>query len=140
MHTGNFSTVRNFLLANSATIIQDDSGIPLANYDPAKWRFFPFGRYAGPIAKFPARYQPDYAELFTRSQPMDFGIGYRWRSFESNLLLAVKAASDTPGSGNPASADAASASERLQQAPTRPRPPPRPGRVYRPRSFWPFDW
>jgi hypothetical protein len=90
LHAGNFTTVRDFLLANSATIIQDDSGIPLADYDPKKWRFFPFGRYAGPIDEFPGRYQPKYAELFRKSQPMDFGIGYRWRSYESNLLLAVK--------------------------------------------------
>jgi hypothetical protein len=91
MHAGNFTTVRDFLLANSATIIQDDSGIPLGNFDPAKWRFSPFGRYVGPIAEFPGRYQPKYAELFRRSQPIDFGIGYRWRAFESNLLLSVKA-------------------------------------------------
>jgi hypothetical protein len=90
LHSGNFTTVRDFLLANSATIIQDDSGIPLANYDPKKWRFFPFGRYAGPIDKFPGAYQRRYAELFRRSEPMDFGIGYRWRSFESNLLLSVR--------------------------------------------------
>src|ERR1700759_1660760 len=31
LHSGNFTTVRDFLLANSATIIQDDSGIPLGN-------------------------------------------------------------------------------------------------------------
>jgi len=90
LHAGNFSTVRDFLLANSATIIQDDSGIPLGDYDPKKWRFFPFGRYAGPIGEFPGRYQPRYAELFRRSQPLDFGIGYRWRSYESNLLLSIK--------------------------------------------------
>jgi hypothetical protein len=90
LHAGNFSIVRNFLLNNSATIIQDDSGIPLADYDPRKWRFFPFGHYAGPIGKFPGRYQPKYAELFRKSQPMDFGIGYRWRTYESNLLLSVK--------------------------------------------------
>jgi hypothetical protein len=94
LQSGNFTTVRDFLLANSATIIQDDSGIPLGSYDPKKWRFFPFGRYAGPIAEFAGRYQPQYAELFRRSQPMDFGIGYRWRSHESNLLLAVKLPSD----------------------------------------------
>ena len=97
LHAGNFTIVRDFLLTNSATIIQDDSGIPLADYDPRKWRFFPFGRYAGPIDKFPGRYQPDYAELFRRSQPMDFGIGYRWRSFESNLLLSVRLPSDGTG-------------------------------------------
>ena len=53
LHSGNFTTVRDFLLANSATIIQDDSGIPLAYYSPKKWRFFPFGRYVGPIGEFP---------------------------------------------------------------------------------------
>ncbi|WP_204265407.1 hypothetical protein, partial [Enterobacter hormaechei] len=45
MHLGDFSTVRKFILANSATIIQDDSGIPLAQYSPKMWRFAPFGRY-----------------------------------------------------------------------------------------------
>ena len=82
LHSGNFTTVRDFLLANSATIIQDDSGIPLAYYGSKKWRFFPFGRYLGPIDEFPGRYQQSYAELFRRAQPMDFGIGYRWRTHE----------------------------------------------------------
>jgi hypothetical protein len=90
MHSGKFSTVRDFLLTNSATVIQDDSGVPLANFDPTKWRLFPFGRYLRPIDKFPAMYQPRYAELFRNSQPIDFGIGYRWRPNESNLLLAIK--------------------------------------------------
>jgi hypothetical protein len=90
LHSANFSTARNFLLTHSTVIIQDDSGIPLAFYDPKRWRLFPFGRYAGPIEKFPGRYQPGYAELFRRAQPIDFGIGYRWRSNESNLLLSIK--------------------------------------------------
>jgi len=121
LHAGNFTIVRVFLLANSATIVQDDSGIPLADYDPRKWRFFPFGRYAGPIAEFPGRYQPDYAELFQRSQPMDFGIGYRWRSFESNLLLSVRLPSD--GTGNVGTASSAAPVEPLQPKPARPRRP-----------------
>ena len=99
LHSGNFTTVRDFLLANSATIIQDDSGIPLGLLRVArKWRFFPFGRYAGPIDEFPGRYQEQYAELFRRAQPMDFGIGYRWRSHESNLLLSVRLPADETGS------------------------------------------
>jgi hypothetical protein len=125
LHAGNFTIVRDFLLANSATIIQDDSGIPLADYDPRKWRFFPFGRYAGPIDKFPGRYQPDYAELFRRSQPMDFGIGYRWRAFESNLLLSVRLPSD--GTGNVDTTSSAAPVQPLQPKPARPkrpRPPP----------------
>ena len=120
LHSGNFTTVRDFILANSATIIQDDSGVPLAYYNRKQWRFFPFGRYLGPIGEFPGRHQPDYAELFRRAQPIDFGIGYRWRTHESNLLLSVKLPSD--GSG---SADATPSVEP-------PPPPPRARRAPRP--------
>jgi hypothetical protein len=94
LHSGNFSKVRDFILENSATIIQDDSGIPLGFYSAKKWQFFPFGHYAGPIAEFPGKYQQSYAELFHRAQPMDFGIGYRWRTYESNLLLSVRRPDD----------------------------------------------
>ena len=128
LHAGNFSVVRNFLLGNSATIIQDDSGIPLADYDPRKWRFSPFGRYAGPIDKFPGRYQPAYAELFRRGQPIDFGIGYRWRSFESNLLLSVRL--PAAGTGNVDATPPAAPLEPLQPK------PPRPGK---PRPLPPVD-
>ena len=132
LHSGNFTTVRNFLLNNSATIIQDDSGIPLAYYSTTKWRLFPFGRYLGPIDKFPGTYQPSYAELFRRAQPIDFGIGYRWRTHETNLLLSVRLADD----GTPA-IDAAAAA-----AAARASPPPRRPRAYigsRPLpDFWPF--
>ena len=124
LHSGNFTTVRDFLLRNSATIIQDDSGIPLANYDPGKWRFFPFGRYAGPIAEFAGRYQEQYAELFRRAQPMDFGIGYRWRSFESNLLLSVKLPSD-----DSERVDATPSAEPPRRRPSRPQRPPPPAAV-----------
>lgn len=120
LHSGNFTTVRDFILANSATIIQDDSGVPLAHYDRKQWRFFPFGRYAGPIDEFPGRYQPAYAELFRRSQPMDFGIGYRWRTHESNLLLSVKLPSDGSGSAESTS------TEPPPPAPRRARRVPRP--------------
>jgi hypothetical protein len=132
LHSRNFTTVRNFLLNNSATIIQDDSGIPLAYYNTKKWRFFPFGRYLGPIGKFPGTRQPAYAELFRRAQPIDSGIGYRWRTHETNVLLSVRLADD----GSPAIDPTASV-----VAPP-PAPPPRRPRAYigsRPLpDFWPF--
>jgi hypothetical protein len=137
LHSGNFTTVRNFLLANSATIIQDDSGIPLAYYSPRKWRLFPFGHYAGPIAEFPGRYQEQYAELFRRAQPMDFGIGYRWRTYESNLLLSVRLASDD--SGNVETTSSAPADETPPPKP-RPRKPRPPAPIQQqPRSFFWFS-
>jgi hypothetical protein len=120
------------LLANSATIVQDDSGIPLSNYNARQWRFFPFGRYLGPIGEFPGRYQERYAELFTRAQPIDFGVGYRWRMHESNLLLAVR----VPGSETAPGAETTSSAEPSPRPPRpkRPRPPepvpPPPGRFF----------
>ena len=135
LHSGNFSTVRDFLLAKSATIIQDDSGIPLAYYSARKWRFFPFGRYAGPIAEFPGRYQEQYAELFQRAQPIDFGIGYRWRSHESNLLLSVRTASDDSGGADTTSA--APSAEPAPPKPPRPRKPRPPAPIGQSqRYFW----
>jgi hypothetical protein len=119
LHSGNFSTVREFLLANSATIIQDDSGIPLGNYNAKKWRFFPFGHYAGPISEFPSRYQQSYAELFRHAQPMDFGIGYRWRTHDSNLLLSVRTGPDEAPAPD---ATASTASTEPVSPPPKPRP------------------
>ena len=132
LHKGDFAATRDWLLANSATIIQDDSGIPLANYNARQWRFFPFGRYLGPIDEFPGRYQERYAELFTRAPPIDFGVGYRWRMHESNLLLSVKA----PGSEILPAAETISSDEPSPRPPRpkRPRPPepvpPPPGRFF----------
>jgi hypothetical protein len=129
LHSGNFSAVRDFLLINSATIIQDDSGVPLANYKSKAWRFFPFGRYAGPIGEFSGKYQQSYAELFRRAQPMDFGIGYRWRAYESNLLLAVRlAAEEAP------SAEATTASTDTSA------PPPSKPKPRKPKPPAPFGW
>ena len=92
LHVGNFSTVRDFLLANSATIIQDDSGIPLGDYDPKKWRFFPFGRYAGPINEFPGTISAAIRRAIPKEQPAS---GFRnWLSLairmNSNLLLSIR--------------------------------------------------
>ncbi len=95
LHSGGFNKVRAFLLDHSATILQDDSGIPLAYFDRKKWRLQPFGRYVGPLNIFGRSYQPGMAELFRRATPIDFGIGYRWRRNELNLLLAQKRASTT---------------------------------------------
>ncbi len=98
MHSGNFATVRKFLLEHSALILQDDSGIPLGYFDAKKWRFQPLGRYLGPIEIFPGTYQPQMSELFRKGNPipLDFGIGYRWRKNESNMLLATRIAEPKP--------------------------------------------
>jgi hypothetical protein len=99
MHRPAFSRIRDFLLTHSASILQDDSGIPLAAFDQQKWQLQPFGRYLGPVDVFPQNYQPKLSELFARGNPspIDFGVGYRWRPHESNLLLAIHRGLNTAG-------------------------------------------
>jgi hypothetical protein len=55
---------------------------------------------------------------------MDFGIGYRWRSHESNLLLAVKLPDDGSGVADAVAPDA---------------PPPKPARPRVPRPPAPIE-
>ena len=90
LHQSHFAKVRRLLLENSETIVQDDSGIPLVYFEPRRWRFLAFGRYEGPISIFANFYQPRMAQLFQGPNPIDFGIGYRWRKNESNLTVAQK--------------------------------------------------
>jgi len=91
-HYDSFSRVRQLLLAQSVNLVQDDSGIPIRFFKPEEWHLRPFGRYLGPIGEFPGRYQKGLNDLFHRSNAprIDFGVGYRWRPNESNLLLAVR--------------------------------------------------
>jgi len=89
---GGFNKLRNFILNRSATIVQDDTGIPITYFDPKKWRLRPFGHYLGPIPEFSSCYQAGMDELFRKGNPVpiDFGLGYRWRTNESNLLVAQR--------------------------------------------------
>ena len=107
MHNGNFSKIRDFLVANSATILEDDSGIPLAHFDAKKWQLQPFGHYLPPLGIFPGTYQPKLQELFKKASPIEFGYGYRWRRNESNLLLAVRSDAAVTGSAGPSTGPSA---------------------------------
>jgi hypothetical protein len=92
MHSDSFSRVRDFIVTHSGALVQDDSGIPLRYLSKGQWDLRPFGNYLGPISIFPGRYQKDLRDLFAkaRATPIDYGIGYRHRQKESNLLLAIK--------------------------------------------------
>ena len=135
LHSGSFARVRSFLIDRSATILEDDSGIPLAFFDAKQWRLQPFGHYLHPLGIFPNAYQPDMAELFRNAAPLDFGIGYLWRKNESNLLLATRTAPGpseaeinqllTTGSDS-ASATGESPKPHRKRSQTAANPPPRP--------------
>jgi hypothetical protein len=92
LHEGGFETVRNFLLQNSAAILQDDSGIPVRYFTPDRWTLRFFGVYTGPIDLFKKFYQADLRQYYAASspKPLTFGFGYRWSSRTSTLFLAVR--------------------------------------------------
>lgn len=92
MHESYFSSVRSFLLENTVTLVQDDSGIPCSFFPAEQWDLRLFGSYPGPIPLFKNKYQPRLTELYRASSPppLDFGIGYRHRRGESTLMVATR--------------------------------------------------
>jgi hypothetical protein len=128
LHGGNFTRVRSFLVEHSATVLEDDSGIPLGYFDPRKWRLQTFGHYLAPLGIFPNSYQPRLAELFQNAAPLDFGIGYRWRKNESNLLLATRLPPGAEAEINPSLTTGSDSPPTVVEGPKphRKRPPPAP--------------
>ncbi len=96
MFENGFDSVRHFLLNHSEIILEDDSGIPVAAFDPEKWSLRFFGSYAGPIDIFKQYYQPQLQGLYQQSNPapLGFGIGYRWSPRQSTLVLATRKGTD----------------------------------------------
>jgi hypothetical protein len=92
MHEGHFDTVRSFLLSDSLTIVEDDSGIPVKYLAPDKWTLRFFGSYTEPINLFKQYYQPDLRQLYETSSPktLTFSFGYQWNRHNSSLILAVR--------------------------------------------------
>ena len=123
MHESYFSNIRSFLLENTATLIQDDSGIPVAYFTPDAWQLQVFGSYPGPIPLFKNRMQPKLAEYYhtTPHEPLDFGIGYRHHAGESTLMVATR---KSPADAAPAPATPAPAAPRAVVIPESPATPP----------------
>jgi hypothetical protein len=142
MHQDKFSMVRDYLLKHSASILEDDSGIPI-RYFAHGWRLQPYGRYVGPIALFGGQYQSQLSQVFRKgTTPIDFGIGYRWRPNESNMLLAVKDETATAMELPPPSPEGNANRSRREEAKSE--APRRRGRIYRRRQhkeetvFYPY--
>jgi hypothetical protein len=87
-----FNIARNYLLRVSASILEDDSGIPLRYFSPAQWNLRFFGKYTGPINLFKNFYQPDLRQYYATSspKPLTFGLGYQYNPQNATLILAVR--------------------------------------------------
>jgi hypothetical protein len=92
IHRDDFSMVRDLLLANSAMVLQDDSGIPYRCFARGQWRLRLYGSYKRPYGSFRWIEQPDLVKAYEGPdvRPLPVSIGYGYRRIPSNLLLAQR--------------------------------------------------
>jgi hypothetical protein len=92
LHQNGFNIARNYLLRVSASILQDDSGIPLRNFIHEKWTLRFFGTYTGPLNLFKSFYQADLRQYYATSspKPLTFGFGYQYNRQAATLIFAVR--------------------------------------------------
>ena len=88
-----FSTIRDAILADSAAIVEDDSGIPFKYFNPATWEVIPYGDYTGPIVPlFKDFKQPDLTAFYLKTPhaQLPFGSGYKFHASVSSLLVVKR--------------------------------------------------
>lgn len=91
-HAENFLRIRTLIKAQSARILQDDTGVPFIAYDQSRWQVQPFGRYTRPIQMFDYMFQPALAKLFESGSPapINFRLGYGYGISTTGILLATR--------------------------------------------------
>lgn len=92
LHQDGFSLIRDLILNNTKTLLQDDSGIPYRFLNDSTWDIQLFGKYTKPIGLFAERVQPDLREAFATNKPaaLPFKIGYNISHNEPHLMISTK--------------------------------------------------
>jgi hypothetical protein len=92
-HRPEFSLIRDQILANSAAILQDDSGIPFRYFQTGAWKVQLYGDYHRPYGSFRWFEQPDLRKEYESAvaKPLSFHVGYGYSRIASNLLSARQA-------------------------------------------------
>lgn len=94
MYNDKFSAIRKLILDQSLIILQDDSGIPHNSLKKSNFDYTMYGIYNGTISLFSSKYQSSlyksYTEEKSKVKPLTFGIGYKYKPGESNLVLYRK--------------------------------------------------
>jgi hypothetical protein len=93
MFTSRFQMIRNYILDQELSVLQDDSGIPFHYFRPSGWTVELFGTYTKTIDMFKYKFQPDLQSAYEKQgtkHAVPFRIGYNVKFNETNLLFAKK--------------------------------------------------
>ena len=94
MHMDDFSSIRDFILNNTRSLLQDDTGIPIKYLTDGKWENSYFGTYTKPIDLFAHKYQPELKEIYAkggdRIKKLPFDMGYVQGKGASTYMLCVR--------------------------------------------------
>jgi hypothetical protein len=72
MKSNKFLMVRDFLLAHSKIILEDDSGIPFSCFDGGKWDTQSYAK----------------SDDESRATRLEFGFGYEWKKTHTTVMIA----------------------------------------------------
>jgi hypothetical protein len=94
LHRREFSLIRNLVLENSGTVLQDDSGIPYRLFGSDLWKVQLYGDYDRPYGSFKYMEQVDLRNAYKQpgTKPLPMHVGYGYKKITSNLLLAKRVA------------------------------------------------
>ena len=94
MHYKFFAEIRNLILAQSAFLLQDDSGVAYRFFDKKKWKIKLYGQYTEPISDFKGVTQEDLQAAYNQDaqhiEALPFVLGYHWESRGINLMKASR--------------------------------------------------
>lgn len=88
MHKSYFSNIRSLILARSALIVQDDSGIPFRFFTPDVWMVHLYGSYTEPIDMFKEFTQDDLVAAYS-ARTAELGVRFGYLR-QSAVQVAVK--------------------------------------------------
>ncbi len=89
-HHREFSVIRDLVLNNANTIMQDDSGMPYKFLVADTWKVQLYGKYTQPFGVFKYWAEPELAKAYSEPgvKPLPFRIGYGYSAIPSNELVA----------------------------------------------------
>jgi hypothetical protein len=87
-HMTDFTIIRDLIIANAYSIMQDDTGVPFKFYEQSKWNIRHYGSYTSPIPLFATRFQPDLKLAVSGKEiPIRFKYGY---NNPPNLMVSIR--------------------------------------------------